>query len=99
MTFAEFNRAIDSHNRKLKLQEQKQASFDYVLADLIGRSIARIYNSSNTLPPLAKVYPSLFNGEEIEEKVAEQRDNLSVARFKQFAQAYNNAYKEMGKEE
>lgn len=93
MTFAEINRAIASAKRK----EQRKASFDYVLADLIGRSVARAYNSTNTMPSLAEAYPSLFNKEEEEEKIQEQKDKLSALRFKQFAQSYNKRHKGVSK--
>jgi len=99
MTFGEVSRAIESYNRRLKTEEKRKASFDYTLADLIGRSVARIYNSSNSMPTIAEVYPSLFEVEEVEEAVAEKRDTLSALRFKQFAQAFNRKYKEVGKEE
>lgn len=76
------------------MQEQKQASFDYILANLIGRSVARIYNSSNTLPDIAEVYTGLFNSKEIEDQKNTRRAELTVLRFKQFANAYNNRFKE-----
>ena len=87
MTIAELNRLITSKKRR----EQRKASFDYVLADLIGRSVARVYNSANTMPTLS---PTLFNKEEEEEKIQEQKDELSALRFKQFAQSFNKNFKE-----
>ena len=60
MTIAEFDRAIASKKRVEKMRAQEQASFDYILADLIGRSIGRIYSSNTKLPELAEAYPSLF---------------------------------------
>ena len=89
MTIAELTRAIASKKRIQKQQAQEKASFDYILADLIGRSISRLYSSSVTVPEIAEVYPSLFDSEEIEEKKQEKRDELSILRFKQFAQTYN----------
>lgn len=89
MTFAEINRAIESAKRK----EQRQASFDYILADLIGRSIARSYNSANKMPTLAEAYPSLFDKEAEQEEIQKQKDELSAIRFKQFAQSYNKNFK------
>lgn len=85
MTFAEIERALASKKR----QEQRRASFDYILADLIGRSVARVHNSSNTMPTLAEAYPSLFDKQAEEEEIQAQKDKLSVLRFKQFAQSYN----------
>lgn len=85
MTFAEIERALASKRR----QEQRRASFDYILADLIGRSVARVHNSSNTMPTLAEAYPTLFDRQAEEEEIQAQKDKLSVLRFKQFAQSYN----------
>lgn len=99
MTIAELARAIASKKRIQKQQAQEKASFDYILADLIGRSISRLYSSSATVPEIAEVYPSLFDSKEIEEEKQEKRDELSILRFKQFAQSYNKKFKkEVGKE-
>lgn len=89
MTISELERLIESKKRVKKIQDQEKASFDYILADLIGRSISRIYSSSATIPDIAEMYPTLFDSEEIQEKKQEKKDELSAARFKQFAQAYN----------
>lgn len=93
MTLAEVNRAIASRNRVKKLEAQEKASFDYILADLIGRSVGRIYSSSTKLPEIAAVYPSLFNTQEVEEKRAEKKAELSALRFKQFAESFNKKFK------
>ena len=92
MTIAELTRAIASKKRIQKQQAQEKASFDYILADLIGRSISRLYSSSTTVPEIAEVYPSLFDSKENEEKKQEKRDELSVLRFKQFAQTFNKKF-------
>lgn len=92
MTIAELTRAIASKKRTQKQQAQEKASFDYILADLIGRSISRLYSSSVTVPEIAEVYPSLFDSKEIEEKKQEKRDELSILRFKQFAQTFNKNF-------
>lgn len=98
MTFAEVERAIESQNRLLKIQAQERASFDYLLADLIGRSVSRITSSSNTMPDISEVYPTLFDSKEIEQKKSEKKAELSALRFKQFAQSYNSKFKGGGKE-
>ena len=97
MTIAEVMRAIESKKRQQKAEAQEKAVFDYILADTIGRSIARIYSSSNNMPQLYEVYPSLFNSEEMENQKQQKKLELSALRFKQFAQAYNNKYKEVGR--
>lgn len=95
MTFAELNRLLASKRRILKAQEQKQASFDYLLAELIGRSVARIYNSANKMPTLSEVYPSLFDEAEEKTKIQEKKDELSAIRFKQFTQTFNKKFAEV----
>lgn len=94
MTIAELERQISSIKRKQKEQLQEKASFDYILADLIGRSIARVYNSSNHLPEIGEVYPTLFDTKAIEEKKQEKKDELSALRFKQFAASFNSRFKQ-----
>lgn len=95
MTFAELERAIASKRRLYKLEAQEKASYDYKLADLIGRSVARIYSSANTLPDISEIYPTLFDSKEIEQKKQEKKAELSALRFKQFAQSYNKRFKEV----
>lgn len=94
MTIAEVIRYIESKKRRIKMEAQEKASFDYALADLIGRSIARIHSSSNTMPHISEAYPSLFDSEAIEEKLQEKKDELSALRFKQFTQSFNAKFKE-----
>lgn len=97
MTLAELQRAIESKKRVMKRQAQEKASFDYALAELIGRSVARIYSESSTFPDIAEVYPTLFDTAEIEEKKAQRRAELSALRFRQFATSYNKNFKEEAK--
>lgn len=97
MTIGELERAISSRRRVMKTKAQEQASFDYILADLIGRSMGRFYSSSNSMPELGAVYPSLFDSKEIQQKKQEQKAELSALRFRQFAQSYNARFKEGGK--
>lgn len=89
MTLAEVTRAVDSYNRKKRREEQERASYDYILADMIGQSVARLFNSNNHFPEIYTVYPTLFDNEEIQEKEQQARTEMSIIRFKQFAQAYN----------
>lgn len=92
MTIAELDRAIESKRRVKLTKDKEKANRDYILADLIGRSISRIYNSSNTMPAISEVYPQLFSSKEEEERKQEQRVNLSAIRFKQFAEAHNKKF-------
>lgn len=98
MTIAELERAIESKKRLQKAQAQEKASFDYILADLIGKSISRLYSSSNDMPALAEVYPALFDVAEIEKAKAEKQAELSAIRFKQFANAFNKNFKKEAKD-
>lgn len=88
MTIAEIERAINAK----KAIEQRKAQFDYILADLIGRSVARAYNSENTLPTLAEAYPSLFNAQEETDALERAQGELTALKFKQFAQTFNRNF-------
>lgn len=97
MTLAEIERYLASQKRIMKARAQEKATFDYQLADLIGRSIARIYSSSTHMPDIAEVYPTLFDTKEMEERKAVKKAELSALRFKQFAASYNKKFKEEAK--
>jgi hypothetical protein len=92
MTLAELERLIQSKRRVEKLRAQERASYDYILADLIGRSIGRIYSSSATIPEISAVYPSLFDSEEIKAQKAKKQAEVSAIRFKQFADFHNRKH-------
>lgn len=92
MTISELERAFASKRRMRKYEAQERASYDYILADLIGRSVARVYNSNNKLPDIHEVYPTLFEQQKIEDERAAKRDELSALRFKQFAQSFNKRF-------
>lgn len=92
MSFAELDRALASKKRIIKQEAQQRATFDYILADLVGRSVGRLYSSSARYPEIASMYPALFDDEEIQAKKAEQQAQLSALRFKQFADSYNKRF-------
>ena len=94
MTFIELERYFDSQMRIKKRMAQEKASYDYLLADLIGKSVARIYSSSNKMPSISDVYPTLFDSEEIEEQKQAKLAEISALRFKQFANFHNSKIKE-----
>lgn len=94
MTIAELERSIASKKRMDKLQAQEKASYDYILADLIGKSIARLYSSSATMPEIGAVYPTLFDTAEIQEQRQAKKDELSALRFKLFADSHNRRFEE-----
>lgn len=92
MTLAELIRLVESKKRVMIIEAKDKAKFDYILADLVGRSVARLYSSSHKMPTLAEAYPSLFDSEEIQEQAQARRDELSALRFKQFAQTFNDKF-------
>ena len=94
MTLAELERAIASKRRVQKVKAQEKATFDYLLADLVGRSVARIQSSANRMPEIAEVYPSLFDTEEIKQQKQEKQAELSALRFRLFADSYNKRFKQ-----
>lgn len=96
MTFGEVFRAVESYNRTKQTQQQEQAYFDYALADLIGRSVARMHSSANKMPEIEKAYPTLFNSEEIQEQKRQKKAELSALRFKQFVNSHNKRFTEVG---
>lgn len=98
MTLAELTRAIESKKRQEKERLKELATFNYIQADLIGRSIARLYSSSAKMPQIQDIYPSLFETE-TEKQKEDKRMEISAIRFRMFAQAYNKKYnKEVGEE-
>lgn len=97
MTLAELERALKSKQRMRKIKAQEKASFDYKLADLIGRSIARVYNSKNKIPDIAEAYPTLFDEKMIADRKRAAKAEISAQRFKQFADSYNKKFNEGGR--
>lgn len=95
MSLAELKRAMESKLRVRKIEAKEKATFDYILANLIGVSVSRCFSSSKTdYPTLEEVYPSLFEEEvnqKREEKIAKQNE-LSALRFKLFAESYNKKF-------
>lgn len=95
MTFGEVFRAVESYNRTKIDKQRERAYYDYILADLIGRSVARTQHSTNKLPEISVAYPGLFNDEEIQEQKKKKQEELSVLRFKQFANSFNKRFSEV----
>ena len=92
MTLAELNRALNSRRRQIENEERRKASFDYILADLIGKSVGRLYSSSNKMPELSEVYPSLFNSEELQAQKQAKKMELSALRFRHFTDNFNKRF-------
>lgn len=91
LTPLEVNKVIESRNRIKKVEAQERASFDYILASLIGRNIARVMDGKTQIPRVEEVYTDLFadRQEEIEAQEEARKVELFAARLKQFTQAHN----------
>lgn len=90
MTVAEITRYTEGATWRLKTQAQ----FDYILANLIGVSVARVVSGEAEFPSIEKVYPTLFTKEEVaeeEQKVKEEEAMItnSKNRFLEFALKHN----------
>jgi hypothetical protein len=94
MTIAEIVREIESKNRIFIAEAKYKASSDYILASLITRGVSIVLGSKESFPPIEEVYPNLYADADIENKKRiEQKNNLSTLRFLQFAQSYNQRFK------
>ena len=88
MTLAEIQRYCEGATWRLK----QQAQFDYSLADLIGASIGRLFDSNCEFPTIHTVYPYLFEEEtQAPEEVAEEEiaTTNSINNFLAFAMKHN----------
>ena len=95
MTPAEVQRAVRSKIKRMQVQRQEQASFDYILAGVIGKYVARCLGDKSAMPTIYEVYPDVFTDviEEHQKKLQQRKTDLSTLRFKQFAQSYNTNFK------
>lgn len=98
MTPGEVIRQAESKAKMRKLESQERASYDYVLASLIIKGVSITMGSKEEYPTLEKAYPGLFDdlAKQKEDKIQEQKMNLSALRFRQFAQSYNKRYMDGG---
>lgn len=92
MTLAELERMFESKRRMQKQNAQDKAYFDYKLADLIGISVGRLYDKQNEMPAIEEVYSTLFDAKKMQAEKQKREDELSIARFKQFADAHNQKF-------
>lgn len=94
MTIAEVNRAIEAFNKRQRKRAQEQASYDFILAQVLSKNISVILSGKGTAPTLQEAYPDLFTDviEEQEKKIADKRAELSALRFKQFALSHNSRF-------
>lgn len=95
MTPGEVIRAIESRNRVAKIEIREKATYDYIQATLIIKGVSICLGDKSSFPTPQEAYPGIFDEvqEEQKQKVQERKDQLSTLRFKQFAQSYNNNFK------
>lgn len=93
MTLDEVIRAITSKQRVEKRKAEENAMRDYILANLIGISVSRIYSNDNEFPMLYEVYPHIFNKEEIEQATFKNKTIESAEKFTNFALSFNKKYR------
>lgn len=94
MSIAELDRYFQSRKRVMERELKEKAYFDYTLAELIGRSMARLYSNSAKYPEIHEVYPNFFKQEEVIQKKQEKIAELSALRFKQYANFHNKKFNE-----
>lgn len=94
MTYGEVERAIESKRRVQEREAKEKASYDYVLGNLIGISVARVYNEDTKYPEIYDVYPNLFDKEKIEAERYQRTMELSAQRFMTFAKSFNDKFAE-----
>lgn len=104
MTISELGRAIASKTRIKETEAKERASFDYILAQLIMKGTNIAFAGKGDFPKFEDVYSALFtrdrdeNGQTIQEKRQNRKDELSALRFRQFAQSFNKRFKEVAKD-
>lgn len=94
MTYGEVERAIESKRRVQEREAKEKASYDYILGNLIGISVARVYNEDTKYPEIYDVYPNLFDKEKIEAERYQRTMELSAQRFMTFAKSFNDKFAE-----
>lgn len=98
MTIAELNRLVESKERRRKFELQQRAFMDYTLADLIGKSVSRVYSNRNKMPELQDAYSYLFDEKDkkiILDARQEHEQELSALNFMKFADSFNKRFKEV----
>ena len=89
MTVAELQRYCDGALWRIK----QRASLDYVLANLIGISNARLMSSDVQYPSLEDAYPDLFAAEREAEQRRMKAEEIAIQnstnRFLEFVQKHN----------
>lgn len=95
MTPGEVVRSIESKNRIRTLEAKEKASYDYILATLIVKGVSITLGDKTPFPTISEAYPGVFDDvvKEQEDKIQQQKNELSALRFRKFAQSYNSNFK------
>lgn len=99
MTIAEIDRAAASYQRRFISNAKEKATFDYVLAQLIGFSVSRAVNGGdNDFPAIEEIYPTLFKerAKATSEAKQEAIETAFAIHLKQFAKQHNNKLEKRG---
>ena len=100
MTITELKRAISSKLRVKKIEAREKASYDYTLAQIVGRACGMAFGTvKSEFPDISSVYPTLFDSEEIKQRKQEKQAELSALRFKQFAESFNQKFNKEGQKD
>ena len=91
MSLSDIKRYFEKVAEKQLNEQRTAAILQYIQADIIGASVARLMSKSAKFPPLEKVYPNLFEPVLDEMEIAKQnrRNELSIERMKIYAAAHN----------
>ena len=95
MTIAEIERLVESKNRVKQAEEKERAAYDYILANLITKGVAAAIAGGEGMPSIYEVYSGLFDDvkEDKEQEKQNIKNELSVLRFKQYANFHNKKIK------
>lgn len=92
---------VKRYNEGAMWRMKSRAQFDYMLADLIGISSARIMSNEVKFPTLEEAYPGLFEKTPAEIKELEEEQKRitdSTNRFMEFAMKHNSKKRNEGVE-
>lgn len=92
----EVQREIDGIKWREQREHEEKAYFDYIEAQLIGISVSRLFSSSSNYPKLHEVYPTIFKNDPQIEEENQQKTDISVIRFLQFAELHNQKFNKRG---
>lgn len=90
---------MESKERLLKAEAKEKATYDYIQARLIIKGISICLGDKSDYPNIEDVYNTVFadvieeRKQERERKEAENKQMLSILRFKQFANFHNSNFK------